>query len=92
MRHHGLADGWVWKQQYQTVITHIGRKIGQGIDAMHAGQFQRRVLVDRRKTRMGMRASDKDRMQHVGHADVIGKLALSGQKCGVFQPLDRRAK
>ena len=58
----------------------VGRAIGAGVDAEHAGQLERRGLVDRDDARMGVRRAHHRRLRLAGKTEIVGEAALPGDE------------
>ena len=58
---------------------------------MHARQLAGGVQVDARDAGMGEGGADESHMQGARQFDVVGEIALAGEKVLVLDPLDRLA-
>src|SRR5271169_3110907 len=58
----------------------IGRAIGARVNAEHAGQLERRGLVDRDNARMRVRRAHHRRLRLPGKTEIVGEAALPGDE------------
>ena len=62
----------------------VGRAIGAGEHAEHAGHRQRARLVDRDDARMGVRRAHHRRVGLAGKTEIVGEAALADDQPRVF--------
>jgi hypothetical protein len=81
-RHAGIG------MPHHAAVDHHGGKVVQRQHRVHAGQSQRRVLVDAVDQGVRMRAAHEGRMPGPRHGDVVDEAALAAQEWFVFQAGD----
>ncbi len=69
----------------------IGREIGRGIDAVHAGQRRGLRNVDPLYERMRVRRAQDMAVQLAGIGDIVDIMALPGQEAAILEPPHRAA-
>ena len=82
-----MDEAGVLVEQWHRLVG--GAQILVGDHRVDAGESERRTGIDAGEARLGVRAAQHRRMQHVRQMNVIDKARAAGKQSRILAPLDR---